>query len=92
LAALTKVQVLSASFVNSAAFGDDLSPTPHYGLQALRRIIFLSVRVAFNRIRPDCHWTGLHRAVLKTRCDFAMCKIAPTIRFAQPFPTVRTVG
>jgi hypothetical protein len=27
------------------------------------------------------HWTGVHRAISKTRCDFKMSKITPTIRF-----------
>jgi hypothetical protein len=55
------------------------------------RFFLLSVEVAIDSIGTHSHWTGVHRAFLKTRSDFPVRKIAPTIRFTQPFPTLRGV-
>jgi hypothetical protein len=49
------------------------------------------VQVTIDSIRAHRHWTGVHRAILKARGNFTVSKIAPAIRFAQPFPTVREI-
>jgi hypothetical protein len=53
--------------------------------------MFLSVGVAFNGVRPHGHWARVQRVFLKTRSDFTVRKIAPAIRFTQPFPIARAV-
>jgi hypothetical protein len=68
-----------------------LSAAAHGGLQALSRLVSLSVGVAFYCVRAHDHWTGVHRVALKASRDFKVGKIMPAISFTQPFPTVRAV-
>jgi hypothetical protein len=51
----------------------------------------LFVQIAIDSIRTHSHWTCVHRMFLKTRSYFSVRKIAPAIRFTQPFPIVRAV-
>jgi hypothetical protein len=70
---------------------DETLVAAHYRLLALHRLIFLSVGIAYNRVRSHCHWTSVHRVHLKARRDFTMSEIVPAISFAQPFPTARAI-
>jgi hypothetical protein len=58
------------------------APSPaavRHRLLPLARLMFLSVRVAFNWFGPKSHWTGMHRIILKARGYFSVFKGAPPV-------------
>jgi hypothetical protein len=82
---------VSSFQTNDKRFEERPSPAARHRLQRLHRLMLLPARVAFKRVRSHCHWTDVHRLILKASGYLPVCKVVPPVSLTKPFPTVHGV-